>query len=156
MALCSDYIVRQNDNSKETFTHKGIIDQTWGKNGWILAYFRDQDEVEGKKPIIEYEANILLRQPIRIQDSLHLAYSCSRLYFSCIQVYNTKYWSYYYYSLPWIDERPTGRLLTWLFSLFGGELTRCRRWPTRHAAVKIIDTQQISNFSVWCWKLLFN
>ena len=48
MALCSDYIVTQNDNSKETFTHKGIIDQTWGKNGWILAYFKDQDEVEGK------------------------------------------------------------------------------------------------------------
>ena len=37
MALCSDYIVRQNDNSKETFTHKGINDQVWGKNGEILA-----------------------------------------------------------------------------------------------------------------------
>ena len=48
MALCSDYIVRQNDNSKETITHKCIIDQVWGKNGWILAYFKDQDEVEGK------------------------------------------------------------------------------------------------------------
>lgn len=42
MALCSDYIVRQNDNSKETFTHKGIIDQTWGKNGWILAYLTEK------------------------------------------------------------------------------------------------------------------
>ena len=48
MALCSDYIVRQNDNSRETITHECIIDQEWGKNGWILAYFKDQDEVEGK------------------------------------------------------------------------------------------------------------
>ena len=27
MALCSDYIVRQNDNSRETITHECIIDQ---------------------------------------------------------------------------------------------------------------------------------
>ena len=46
--VCMYVCIERLDNSRETITHECIIDQVWGKNGWILAYFKDQDEVEGK------------------------------------------------------------------------------------------------------------